>query len=139
MIIIAIVITFNIICSNYTSNSVSDLECGLNQMRQDLENENKDEEKINKDLIMIKQSWKEKYQKLAFYIEHDELEKIENDIYAITADIETEEYEQAIENIEKCNEELEKRNFQLINELNGIKNSKSWKILHRINKLKNKK
>ena len=102
VIIIAIVITFNIICSNYTSNSVSDLECGLNQMRQDLENENKDEGKINKDLIMIKQSWKEKYQKLAFYIEHDELEKIENDIYAITADIETEEYEQAIENIEKC-------------------------------------
>lgn len=44
-----------------------------------------------------------------------------------------------IENIEKCNEELEKRNFQLFNELNGIKNSKSWKILHRINKLKYKK
>lgn len=102
VIIVIIVVTFDFISSNYTKNSVSELEYGLNQMRQDLEKDDKDKEKIINDMIFIKKNWKEKFQKLAFYIEHDELEKVENDIYGIAANVETEEYEQAIENLERC-------------------------------------
>ena len=39
---------------------------------------------------------------MAFYIEHDELEKVETCLTNIRSDIETEELEHSIENLDNC-------------------------------------
>ena len=68
----------------------------------------------------IKEKWKDKFEKFAFYIEHDELEKVETEIYCLNANIDTKEYQQAIEKVEKCKyilrhiEEKENLNFKNI-------------------------
>ena len=45
-------------------------------------------------------NWREKYEKLAFFIEHDELEKVETELTELTAYIKIEEYEEAINPLE---------------------------------------
>ena len=65
------------------------------------------EEEIKLEMENIKKMWKEKYETLAYYIEHDELEKVETELTKSRANIETKEYAVAIENIESCNFILE--------------------------------
>ena len=47
-------------------------------------------------------TWKDRYEKLAFFIEHDELEKVETEITSLKAHIMIEEYEEGIEPLERC-------------------------------------
>ena len=42
------------------------------------------------------------YKKLAYYIEHDELEKIELYLTALKSNIETKEYNQAVVEVDSC-------------------------------------
>ena len=49
---------------------------------------------------IVRQKWKEKYNILAYYIEHDELEKVETEITRLSANIDVKEYEHCIEEIE---------------------------------------
>ena len=42
-----------------------------------------------------------KHDKLAYFIEHDELEKVETDLVSIKSYIETQEYEQAVGELDK--------------------------------------
>lgn len=45
--------------------------------------------------------WQEKHDKLAYFIEHDELEKVETELVAIKSSIETEDYEESISELDK--------------------------------------
>lgn len=45
--------------------------------------------------------WQEKHDKLAYFIEHDELEKVETELIVIKSYIETEDYEESISELDK--------------------------------------
>ena len=102
VIILIVVIFFDFVGSNYTKQSRAELEGYLENIRYELEKENVEEDTVNNKMKQIKDKWKDKYEKLAFYIEHDELEKVENEIYSLNANIDTKEYEKTKEKIEKC-------------------------------------
>lgn len=57
---------------------------------------------IQKNINIAFEHWDNMYKKLAYYIEHDELEKIELYITALKSNVETEEYNQAVEKIDSC-------------------------------------
>ena len=59
------------------------------------------EEKYKK-IENIEEKWDKKSETLAYYIEHDELEKVNTEIAKIKADIETNNEKIAIENLERC-------------------------------------
>ena len=44
----------------------------------------------------IKEEWEKRYKVLAFYIEHDELEKVETELTGLSADLNVEEYKHCI-------------------------------------------
>ena len=44
----------------------------------------------------IKIKWAERYKLLAYYIEHDELEKVETELVRLAADIDMQEYKHCI-------------------------------------------
>ena len=44
----------------------------------------------------IYNNWEEKYTKLAYFIEHDELEKVEDGLTQIRSNIEMEEHQEAV-------------------------------------------
>jgi len=67
-----------------------------------MKKEEKDQQKIDEAIKKTKNDWKERYEKLAYYIEHDELEKVETHLTVLQADIEVEDYEHGIGELDSC-------------------------------------
>ncbi len=55
----------------------------------------------------IEKIWEERYEKMAYYIEHDELEKVETELTKLKPDIDMEEYSMGVENLDSCSFILE--------------------------------
>ena len=101
IIIVSMILIGNYITQNYTKQSISELTGELSNIRNKVIQENIENEKIKEDVKSINKKWKEKYNKLAYYIEHNELEKIETELTAIKSKIETAEIKNAVKNIDK--------------------------------------
>ncbi len=86
---------------NYTKETVSDLSNGLTSLRENLRQEKIEQEKLQKEIEDIYRKWEERHDKLAYFIEHDELEKVETEFVAIKGYIETEDYEESISELDK--------------------------------------
>ncbi len=101
-IVIVIAIIFgNNTTQNYTRESVSELSGRLIQLRESAKKENLKNETIKKEAEDIYQQWVKRHEKLAYFIEHDELEKVETELITIKSDIETETYEELISGIDR--------------------------------------
>ena len=100
VVIIAIIIA-NIITQNYTNKSIELLDEKLELLKEELIKEEVEKEVVDKKMKEIMEIWKEKFNKLAYYIEHDELEKVETELTALKANIEVEEYEEGVSELEK--------------------------------------
>lgn len=99
ILVIALIIGLDIITNNYTKTSVSILSDELNILREDILQENKD--KAQTRMGNIKNIWKERYNILAYYIEHDELEKVETELTSLAAFLNVEEYGECISELDK--------------------------------------
>lgn len=104
--IICIVIVITIILGNgttqnYTKESVSELSKGLMSLRENLTKEDIENEQVKKEAETIYQQWAQRHDKLAYFIEHDELEKVETEFVALKSYIETQEYEEAKSELDK--------------------------------------
>lgn len=124
LLIITLIIITNIITQNYTQSCISKMneridiisqvvyeKMDLEPSQEEKENNNKKEakesEKIDKSTIQgevdnLESTWNEFQEKLAYYIEHDELEKVETQIYAIKGFCEVEKYDEILPEAEKC-------------------------------------
>lgn len=94
IIVILLVVCIDVVTNNYTKDSVQYISNELNVLREYILNVDK-ESAINK-MQEIKEKWKERYNILAFYIEHDELEKVETQMTGLAANINTGEFEDCI-------------------------------------------
>ena len=109
-IILIIILLGNYITQNNTNKSVDILSKDLIALREEINKETNGEnreENITNQSNKISDIWKKEYIKMAYYIEHDELEKVETEITKIKSNIETEEYSNAVESIDSCNFILE--------------------------------
>lgn len=102
VIVIAIVIG-NYIIQNYTVQSVEELTSKLGELKQEIVKEEGDidREKANNKMEEIKKSWEARHDKLAYFIEHDELEKVETDLTSLKSFIETNSYSEATSELDK--------------------------------------
>ena len=97
--VICIIIVISILFGNYrtqdyTKESVNKLSEGLMNLRGELikEEENINEKNAKDKVDEIYKNWKERHDKLAYFIEHDELEKVETNLISLKSYIETKEY-----------------------------------------------
>lgn len=100
VILIIIIVGLNTITLLNTKKSIEVLNKDLYNLEENIDKENIDE--INKNISNIENNWNKYKETLAFYIEHDELEKVETEIVAFKTNIETGEYETAREEISKA-------------------------------------
>lgn len=100
-IVIFLVIIINIITQSYTNKSVEIMDAKLEALKEKLEQEEIEQKVIQEEMQGLMKDWKERYEKLAYYIEHDELEKVETELTSLKANIEIEEYEQGVPDLEK--------------------------------------
>lgn len=92
--VISLIVGLDIITNNYTKETVEIISSELNILREEILNKNKKE--AEKQMDIVKEKWEERYKKLAFYIEHDELEKVKTQLTMLSADLSIEEYKQSI-------------------------------------------
>lgn len=103
-IVIAIIIA-NIITQNYTEKSIKSLNNKLEELSAEItkigESGDIAKDNVKSKVKEIEKSWEDIHSKLAYYIEHDELEKVETNIVGINSSVETNDYEQAIGKIDE--------------------------------------
>ena len=96
--IIILIIILDIFTQNYTKKSSNEIiEC-LSELKIEIENDNlkKAKEKIEE----LDKKWDNKHDKLAYYIEHDELEKVDTAIVQVKSFVENDDIPSAVAEIE---------------------------------------
>lgn len=100
-VVIVFIVILNIATESYTKASIDTINENLENLKEIIREEESDEI-IKKQIDEISEDWEKRYQKLAYYIEHDELEKVETELVSLKANIEINEYEQGIPDLDKC-------------------------------------
>ena len=98
IVVIVLIVGLDIITNKYTKQTIAMLSSDLNRLKEYILEENK--EKSEEQMKKIKEEWEERYKILAFYIEHDELEKVETEMVMLEADIEVEEFKHCVSELE---------------------------------------
>lgn len=104
ILIIIFIIIGNVVTQNYTKESVARMNEKLDVLKAaslDAQVGEKNPELASK-VDEIENEWNAYQEKLAYYIEHDELEKVESQIYTIKGFSEVEKYDEIIPELEKC-------------------------------------
>ncbi len=99
IIIIILIVIGDIIMQKYTDKTVTEISKELYFLK-DYIVQNKEE--MNRKIKAVEKVWEKHNETLAYYIEHDELEKVGTEISKAKADIEMKNYEMAVENLERC-------------------------------------
>ena len=101
ILVIAIFIGNNV-TQNYTKESAKELSNKLSELKENILNiEGEDLNQLKDKMEGVKEEWESRFYKLAYYIEHDELEKVENNLTGISSFIEMKEYAEAISELDK--------------------------------------
>lgn len=101
VLVIALIISMDLISNNYTKEVFSNLNESLGILRNQMEEENKDKNKINEEVKKVEEQWNKNLNILSCYIEHNELEKVARQITVIKGNIDVEEYAQAIPQLDE--------------------------------------
>lgn len=103
IIIVVFIFVGNGITENYTKESVEETSNSLAELRNEIiKNENEIDLQLARAKIDdIYEKWNNKHEKLAYYIEHDELEKVKTELTGLRGYIEKEEYAEAVPELDK--------------------------------------
>ena len=114
VLIILLIIIGDILTHKFTTKTVAEISREIFLLTESVKN-NKDD--IQQKLNNIEKAWEKYSEKLAYYIEHNELEKVDTE--KAKADIEVQNYAMAIENLERCTFILEhikdKNSLKIVN------------------------
>lgn len=97
---ITLVVSLDIVTNNYTKETVNIMREKLSVLREYIFEENK--EKSDQQIPDIENEWDERYKILAFYLEHDELEKVNTELTSLKAFLNMEEYSECMNSLDKC-------------------------------------
>lgn len=94
ILIITAIFSTNVITQNFTEKTVEEITEIFTDLKENILN--KDKNQIEKTIQTLDEKWKGVHEKLAYYIEHDELEKVDTAIVKMKAYVETEDFSSAI-------------------------------------------
>ena len=96
--IIILIIGLDIVTQNYTKKSTIEITECLSELKSEIENENLENAKLK--IEELDKKWDNKHDKLAYYIEHDELEKVDTAIVQVKSFVENDDIPSAVAEIE---------------------------------------
>ena len=100
-IIVISIIIGNIITQNYTKETINITTQKLDELKSKIMQEDILTEEVKNEILEIYDEWNKRHDKLAYYIEHDELEKVETDLTSLKSFIEVQEYKEAVSELDK--------------------------------------
>lgn len=99
VILLVFIFTANYLTRNYTQKSIEEVTQKLESLKTEmLEKGEQTGEKYDE----LEKIWLEKYEVLAYYIEHDELEKVSSELFQLKGSIQTDQVDEGIPTIENC-------------------------------------
>ncbi|MBR0428112.1 MAG: DUF4363 family protein [Clostridia bacterium] len=101
IIIVASIFVLDYITQKYTDNVINEAIQDLTSIKQAMKQESVENEKVLEQASDNYEKWLEYHKRLAFYIEHNELEKVETNYVAGKSFIENAKYEDAMSEVEK--------------------------------------
>lgn len=100
--IIIFIIGSDIFFSQITEKSVEKMDNKLNILIEKISNEEKfEKEELLKQVKEFESDWNEIEEKLSYFVEHDELEKVTEDIVIMKANVNMEEKEESFQKMEE--------------------------------------
>ena len=99
IIIVVAIISLDIFTQKYTQKTTSEITQIFSDLKGDMLNEDKD--KIVEKVRVLDEKWGKKHDRLAYYIEHDELEKVDTAIVSLKSYVETDDYSSAIAELDE--------------------------------------
>ena len=100
-IIVISIIIWNIITQKYTKETINITTQKLDELKSKITQEDILTEEVKNEILEIYDEWNKRHDKLAYYIEHDELEKVETDLTSLKSFIEVQEYKEAVSELDK--------------------------------------
>ena len=67
-----------------------------------IKEDNKENEDLIEEVDNITKNWETRHDKLAYYIEHNELEKVEDNLTGLNSLVKTNQYPDEIKELDKC-------------------------------------
>lgn len=98
-IILILIFVGNGITQGYSRSSIEDINEKLVDLREEMNKEEINDEEVVKKEEEIDKQWKEMFSRLAYYIEHEELEKVSTNLENTKTYIKLKEYDNAIKEI----------------------------------------
>lgn len=99
IVVIVTIVSLDAVTQKYTRNTTSDITQIFSDLKGNMLEEDKNE--IDKKVKILDEKWGQKHDKLAYYIEHDELEKVDTAIVSLKSYVETDDYSSAIAELDK--------------------------------------
>ena len=93
IVIIVVIFSLDIFTQKYTKKTTNEITEIFSELKQLALRE--DKEQMEREIVKLDDEWNKKHDKLAYYIEHDELEKVDTAIVSAKSYIETEDYPSA--------------------------------------------
>lgn len=100
-IIVISIFVLDFITQKYTDNAINEAIQDLTLIKQVMMQENVENQKVLKQASDNYEKWLKYHKRLAFYIEHNELEKVETNYVAGKSFIENAKYDDAMSEVEK--------------------------------------
>ena len=101
ILVVVTVFVFDFVSQNYTKNTIGEFSSELYNLEQDIRGKKVAKSEIESKTNKLYDKWMEHHEMLAFFIEHDELEKVETNFTAGKSFVESEKYSDAMSEFEK--------------------------------------
>lgn len=101
--IVTTIVIGNSVTQKYTTESVDEMVNSLDSIRREISANkgNIDTSNLENEIGNLKEKWEKRHEKLAFYIEHDELEKVETNLTGLKGEIEGGEYGEVMSRLDQ--------------------------------------
>ena len=101
IILVILIFIGDALTQGYLDKSVEDMSNELEELKEIIKIEEVDNKSAREKINNVHNNWDEKYEKLAYYIEHTELEKVETSLTGVRSYIESQEYSEGIAELDK--------------------------------------
>lgn len=106
LVLIVAIFVLDYITQSYTENIANDFFAKIDNMKSSIQ-ENKTHDELEESMEEIDSSWESAHNRLAFFIEHRELEKVETSFVNLRSFIETYDYSMALSKLDETSFLLE--------------------------------
>ena len=102
ILILSMIFVGNYITQSYTLKSVNEISSNLVEIKDEMQKENIERKKVNDKIGEMSNNLERRHDKLSYYIEHNEIEKLETELTSFKSYIEVEQYDEAINEIDRA-------------------------------------